>query len=91
MAHRGTPLLIENLPSSCTEEDIVMDLFGGSVASDCPITSVSTQRQSGTATVWIVVGGDVNGVTLDQVIQALDGSSFKGNRLKVQRATSTST
>eukprot|EP00977_Amphora_coffeiformis_P018796 scaffold6730_cov198-Amphora_coffeaeformis.AAC.2 len=101
----GEPLYIGNLPRFTSEECVVMDLFGPSIAWDCPITQVhilkhqqqQQQQQPAQpdpkkevqAIVWIVAGGDdqMEPVTVDQIINNLDRSNFRGKTIEVRMAT----
>lgn len=85
--HRGDPLYVGNLPRFSSEES-VMDLFGQSIAWDCPITDVRIHKQGREvqAIVWIVTGGDMNETTVDQIIENMNRSEFQGKRIEVRLA-----
>lgn len=65
-----------------------MDLFGQSIAWDCPITHVNIRKQGKEvdAIVWIVTGGDMEEVTLDMVIDNMHHSVFQGKKIEVRMA-----
>ena len=85
--NRGDPLYVGNLPRFSSEES-VMDLFGQSIAWDCPITNVRLQKQGREvqAIVWIVTGGDMNETTVDQIIENMHHSEFQGKKIEVRMA-----
>lgn len=85
--YRGDPLYIRNLPRFSSEE-CIMDLFGQSIAWDCPITNVDIQRQGKAveAIVWIVTGGDMNETTIDEIVENLHLSTFQGKTIQVRLA-----
>ena len=78
-----------------------MDLFGQSIAWECPITDVKMMKQGKQveAVVWIVTnnnGGDSDSsddhnimsqaVTVDQIIENLHNSDFRGKTIQVRMA-----
>ena len=90
--NRGDPLYVGNLPRFSSEES-VMDLFGQSIAWDCPITNVRLQKQGREvqAIVWIIAGSrdDMNSettTTVDQIIENMHHSEFQGKKIEVRMA-----